>query len=141
MDMENNETPVPEEKAPESKPEEKAAEKESVAREAAHAAADVEVSATIELAKIQDEAKKLAKIAGEEAAQKWFEAKEKEIVAAANASFAEMKKTFEDRISVIEGKLKPPEVAPAASPEKKPENAPAALAAPSERPKRKRLFI
>lgn len=128
-------------------PEEKSAEKDGAVREAAHAVADVEANATIELAKVEEEARKIGDIAGAKAAEKWLESKSKEIEAKAQAALDDLKKTFEERFAAIEGKLKAPESKPVGGTESgqnaKPDNSvnekpdAAASVVPSESRRRK----
>ena len=104
--------PEPENKAPEnSAPAEvpKEVQKDGVVRDAAHAAADVEADAVAAAAAAEREANKIAEVAGAKAAEKWLESKMQEIEAKATAAIAEVKKSFEDRLAAIEGKLKPAE--------------------------------
>ena len=108
--------------------------KDGVVRDAAHAAADVEADAVAAAAAAEREASKIAEAAGAKAAEKWLESKMQEIEAKATAAIAEVKKSFEDRLAAIEGKLKPVEPNPLEPP--KPEEKPA-LVAQGELPKRK----
>lgn len=116
-------------------------EKDGAVREAAHAAAEIEADATIAAARAEEEAKKLARDAGAEAAEKWLEKKLKEIDGAAQSRMDALKTWFEDRFKSIEEKLKlspgqgesagaapngnPPTVAPAAKSEEKKTSEPA----------------
>lgn len=124
-ELENNSAPV---EVP------KEQQKDGVVRDAAHAAADVEADAVAAAAAAEREASKIAEVAGARAAEKWFESKMQEIEAKAAAAIAEVKKSFEDRLAAIEGKLKPAE--PKREEASKPEEKPAPIAS-VEPPKRK----
>lgn len=116
--------------AGEAKPDDKGVQKDGAVHEAAHAAAEIESEATIAAAHAEEEAKKLAKDAGEGVAQKWLEGKLNEIEEKANQRFEALKTWFDDRLKAIEGKKpegepkpaeNPPPAPPAPPEEKKPE--------------------